>query len=63
MLSWLEHSFGVKKAIVALDPSKSSFTPVALKRFPLSVQIVPVPNNPMPHAKFVWLEGRSGQRR
>jgi len=60
MLRWLGQTFGVKKAVVALDPKRGCFRPVLIGRLPLSVSVVPLDGSPMPHAKLVWLTGRKG---
>ena len=60
MLKWISTTFGVRKAIVALDPTRSAFQPSRLKKAAIMVSVVPLDSHPVPHAKFVWLEGNDG---
>ncbi len=57
-LEWTARTFGVKKAVIGLDPENSDFDPKKLKKLPVDIQVIPLPSNPMPHAKFYFFEGR-----
>ena len=61
-LSWACDRFGIKEAIVALDPDMSDFDPLKLEKLALGVNIVPLTKSKYPrtHAKFYWFEGKDG---
>ena len=57
-LEWAAHTFGVKKALIGLNPENSAFNLNMLKKLSMDIQIIPMPANPMPHAKFYYFEGK-----
>ncbi|MGO9575085.1 MAG: hypothetical protein ACLPTQ_12245 [Terriglobales bacterium] len=60
MLRWAAREFGVKSAVVAVDPGRSDFVPVQLSKLPLAVSVIPLNPHPLPHAKFAFFEGENG---
>lgn len=60
MLRWLSEQFGVKEAVVALDPKRSAFQASKLEHLPLNVSIIPLESHPAPHSKLVFLYGTNG---
>lgn len=61
-LSWVRDRFGIKEAIIALDPDMSDFDPLKLEKLALEMKIVPLTKSryPRTHAKFYWFEGKDG---
>ena len=59
-LSWAAQTFGIKKAVIGLDPQSSAFQPKLIEKLALKTLIVPMSANPTPHAKFYWFEGSAG---
>lgn len=59
-LAWAARTFGVREAIVELDPADASFDANVVGRLPLTVRIVPRPAPPRPHLKAVRFEGGDG---
>ena len=60
MLRWAASEFGVKSAVVAVDPQRSDFAPAQLSKLPLRLKIVPLSPRPLPHAKFAFFESPNG---
>jgi hypothetical protein len=60
MLRWAAREFGVKSALVAVDPGRSDFVPAQLSKLPLVVNVIPLDPHPLPHAKFAFFEGQDG---
>jgi len=58
-IAWAARTFGIKRAIVGLDPKLSIFKPKQIEKLDVDTLIVPLPSNPRPHAKFYWFEGPS----
>jgi len=54
MLRWAAEAFGVREAVLALDPAWASFEPAAVAKLPLSLQLESASGT---HAKFFWFDG------
>jgi hypothetical protein len=56
-IAWAARAFGVRRAVVGLDPKLSVFKPKQLEKLDVETLIVPLSSRPRPHAKFYWFEG------
>jgi hypothetical protein len=56
-IAWAVRTFGIKQALVGLDPKLSVFKPRQVEKIDIETLIIPLPSRPRPHAKFYWFEG------
>ena len=59
-LAWAAEAFGVRDAVIELDPMASAFDAKQLGKLPVSVSIVARTSTPRPHMKVVLFEGPDG---
>lgn len=57
-LRWAHETFGVKKALIYLNPSRATFHPDRINDLPLETAIIPAPDAQMMHAKFYWFSSK-----
>jgi len=59
-LSWAHRTFGVKRAIICLNPAFASFESNRLAKLPVEVRIIKSKDDSRMHAKFYWFAGGDG---
>jgi hypothetical protein len=59
-LSWAHRTFGVKRAVICLNPAFASFEKSRLADLPVEVRFIKPKDDARMHAKFYWFTGRDG---
>jgi hypothetical protein len=56
-LRWAHATFGIKRAMICVNPSQAAFIPARLSKLPLKIEIIEPKLRQMMHAKFYWFSG------
>ena len=59
-LSWTHRTFGIKRAVICLNPAFASFDPARLAKLPFDIRIIKASTDKLMHAKFYWFSGPDG---
>lgn len=59
-LRWVQATFGVTRATIALTPASASFVAEKLADLPMDIRLIEAPPDRPLHAKFYWFEGADG---